>query len=273
MNEAIRMEYMEALGIDMYVPRRVLPTAKPSVQALLPIAKGPFEEAPDVVAEDASRAIEQAVAKSPSQLAGIIGQLEEISHSLKPGVRRSSADEAPTPVSKRVSEDQQAIDTASSADKMVRFCLNIWQLPGLLVVDSHLPRAALPTTQLLSNILKAKAASAALPHAEMLKWPVLAHEKQGSLVAAREMLESFIKGRLDGASNCQCWLLGQAAFEAIAPLDMSFEERLGQSFSHEALGMFAVCLPSLAHMLKTPSIKALTWRAIKDIPLPKALIQ
>jgi len=36
MNELQRLEYMEAMGVDCYVPRLVLPGAKPSEQCELP---------------------------------------------------------------------------------------------------------------------------------------------------------------------------------------------------------------------------------------------
>lgn len=290
MNEAIRMEYLEAMGVDMYVPRKVLPGALASKHAILPIAKEPQGQKPEATehAQD-SRAMpggNQARAKSPSQIAGIIGQLEELSATLKGGASGGSALKAkietgptqPSPTEPRVSGHSAAENSAANAvsphsnlagesDRQVRFMLNMWQVGPVLIVDSHQPRQAMPTTPLLMNMLRAKGFTGRLPQAEVLRWPVLASEQKASLNAAREMLDSFLAGRLASASINYLWLMGRPAFETIAPVNQVFQERVGQSLNLDNYQVLAQVMPSLLQLLKDPKLKAYAWAAIKDLPL------
>lgn len=139
MNELTRMQYLDAMGIDSFVPRKILPAAPAPVLCELPIAASAQVLSPDL---DVGAEVEAAAPKEASaETEAIVQKL------LSP-----SADE---PVSvatqKTPSAGEMSLQQllAAKPAPQLRFSLSLWQLNnGVFFVDSREPKGALPTTKL-----------------------------------------------------------------------------------------------------------------------------
>jgi hypothetical protein len=277
MNERQRMAYLDAMGVSMFVPRWILPSAAISRQALLPqpVAGEEFESQLDAthlsVTDASPTSLDQRSRAGSTQpvmgvVSGIIGELAS--------KESSRAKSATTPEKRAVEEvsngsPARAILNAlagADAQAKVRFSLSLWRVnDNLLVIDSHQARQALPTTTLLSNILFAKGIVAPLASAEVLHWPMLASSSAGGggWSEASEMVLAFLRARFERQPAQYLWLMGEAAFRAVCVSDDEYHSSIGQMRDLGGLGCMAVVLPSLADMLTRPELKAPTWQAIK----------
>lgn len=263
MNERQRTEYLEAMGIHVFVPRWILPAAAPSVQAPLPAAhvQPAVEQALD---HDGGPPAERQPRKEAGQqvtglVSDIIGELAG-KESVRSGQSSAPADPASSPA-KRV------LDVLGSAPPVeaVHFSLTLWRVSeSLLVIDSHQARQALPTGALLGNMLFAKGLRTQLPSSEVLGWPMVgSKEGEGGWEQASEMVLAFLNARFERQPVQYVWLMGEAAYRAVYAGESDYQESIGQLRDLTTLGCSGVVLPSLADMLKSPSLKAPAWQAIK----------
>lgn len=291
MNEIQRQQYLEAMGVDTYMPRWILPSAaaplacepvvpeskehpkqQSSAQPLAspkPLQSQPANAAP-VVTHDASPAAEmpkaEAVASTPTKSA----PLDVLATMQSPA---PTAKKTTTPASAK--SILEGLDNPKRPDP--RFALSLWRVSDdLMVIDSRHSELALPTEPLLRNIVAALGFdSQPLPKAEVLRWPMFenSYEPQGQDIA-RETLQAMLEGMLEakpakylllmGGEACH-YLLGTEqlgeGFDAQASLDKS----LGQSFAMDALSVTAIVVPSLSDMLQQPLLKRGAWRAIQPL--------
>lgn len=254
MNEQRRLAYLEAMGVASFAPRWVLPGAAPSQLAPLPVRLVSEAEHKAPIAKPESWAgadSDTPVAPVTSNIIGNILNRTELP-------RRELAGDAPV------------ADTAPANQvQAVRFSLNIWQIsPALMVVDSHQPKAALPTATLLSNMLMAKQVPSRLPGLDTLHWPMFKGDfNRSGLSHAREMVNAFIFSRLERQPVRYLWLMGEDAFRAIAPAEADYEHSLGSAVDLPELGCLALIMPSLSDMLLDTSLKPIAWRAIRAYSL------
>lgn len=270
------MQYLEAMGIDMYVPRWVLPGALPSRLAPLPYeadsaqSSEAFATPPEglVGGQERAQAPDYHGSQQDSQATTEPGIGAEIASARVSGIMAQLGGTAKSKVQDRAEKIAPAPadteDSGAEAETAVRFTLNIWPVnPNLLVLDSHQPRRGLPTTQLLTNILFAKGVTAYHTAPETLIWPVaLGMVGPTGWTAAREMVGEFLGSRLEARPVSYLWLMGEEAFRAVAPSSASYEQSLGQALALPQYDTLALVLPSLSDMLANPSLKAHTWAAI-----------
>jgi len=247
MNEAERLAYLDAMGIDSYVPRKVLPGAKPSPLRDASIAEQPGN-APLVAAKTVP----------PSSLKALQESLQPSSPSSRDRQKTTAAaSSASVPV------------VSGTAKIHVRFHWGIFQpVPSLLVFLplAHTDAAAL---SLLRKIL----VSIGLPDATLVSreefvWPPQRNAAPGSIASshlddARETLHAFVEG----------WQLKQ---QASAPLRhvLVFDGNLGKTV-FEGLswpGMHVCVLPGLHTMLnstpeKIAEAKRFTWQLLKELKI------
>lgn len=244
------MEYLAALGIDMYMPRRQLPGARPSpVLAARPPA---LPESPRCPAIPVT---ERSLLETPSVNVDNAG-IHQLVDAL---VEDKSVPRQP------VHHQAQRAGTASAATTAsIRFVLNCWRVsPDLLIIDSHQPGRALPTDALLCNILRAIGLPARLPQAETLRWPVI-RQSEARLSDAREMVGGFLAGHMQARPVESVWLMGEAAIRVCTDHDAPINECLGQKLSLPGVAVPALALPSLLDMLVDSRLKAVTWHAVRS---------
>lgn len=258
-SETQRMQYLDALGIDSYMPRRVLPHA-PTIRMCAPSAAPVTGITP---AQPAVATVAQVVA-SVRVAAG--------NETLENNARRGDAGKADTVV--------PGVAKASGDVAKPRFSLGLWVIDEeLLVVDSRQPQAALPTEALLNNVIFALGYVARLPRVEVFNWPL--HEKipdaQGE-DSARDALAAMLEAHAAAAPLKRCLLMGPEAcyyclqLEQLAALPQfdagptaAFESMQGKSMVIAGVGLTAVITPSLTQMLRDPGLKAVAWRAMQSL--------
>ncbi len=251
MNERLRMEYLEAMGIAMFVPRRVLPHAKASLPAALPqsVSEEPAAATPVEPAE-VSAPKPTAPRAAPVAVSDIMDSLT-----------RPSAPAEPAPPPEVAPEAEGA--SVAEVESSVQFALSIWRpSPALMILDSRHAGGALPTQALLDNILRAKGIRLSSTKPDILIWPPGGMTPAPGWRAAREMLQAFLQARLERQPVQYLWLMGESACNAVLA-NQPYQDNLGKAINVDALGSLAVILPSLADMLQQPALKARTWAAIR----------
>lgn len=295
MLEKQRLTYLEHLGIENYVPKRVLVGAAPSQllsdEALLdPIA---FSTRDHVHLSGEKEYVEQAVAIHTDDRDAVVDsandtdsnqsdQHTDVSATVLADFLESKPEQSRPKKPQHVTTPDAipAAGNTSTADhQAIRFTLNVWRIShSFLVVDSRQPAMALPTDKLLQNILRAIGYSMAqLPPSELLRWPLfksadtsIAQEE----IEARAMVQAYISAQFnkvsdDSASAKILLLLGENAVRfALDPngdIDSFFNQHQGSSIDQPQWQASALIAPSLIDMLQAPLKKRITWQALQTL--------
>ncbi len=275
MNERQRMQYLETMGIDCFVPRFVLPEAKSSSLCELPVANDPIRS---LSVESHGLAQEQSPHPTTSSSTSNVGasglaqtggakriSIDDIIDGKKtePVLETVVGKEAPA---QSASDEtiQSIVESVSDVPKeAVQFSLSLWHIDKIQIIDSRKPGDALPTDALLSNILLAIGGlSLQLPRVERIDWPMVETAADKSWQAAREMVQGFLEGRLLAKPVSHILLFGQDACTAVLGQDVDFIQQQYQTLPVEAFDASAIVLPSLADILRAPSFKSDVWRAL-----------
>lgn len=245
MNELRRIYYTDALGVDLYVPRWRLPGAALSK---------PIHLSPTLTAKEAP----QAPVERPGTVAERLGEATQSQPRTHARALLDNADAQVRPVA----QSSEVLD--ASDVQAVEFALDFWRIDqAVLVVDSRVPHSALPVNTLLTNILMSQNLAGRLPPSDALNWPMFKNDPlHASLAHAREMVSAFVQSRLDGVPVKSIWLMGRAAYDAVAPEGLGYDQALGNALV--AFGVPTIVMPSLYEMLKTPELKAVCWKALRD---------
>ena len=288
MNELTRAQYLDALGIDTFVPRFVLPAAKPSVLCDLPAANEQGRQREAFTDEDASsnqgfeaHSIREQLETNESARA-ITNLLED---QAKPEDATEVINEKAEAVTQQldaiVSETVSAtVSTAvshtgstaktSPASSSAKFSLGLWQSKDTLFVDSRRAGDALPTQALLLNIMQSVGLeSSTLSKEEILNWPLVQKDSDQSWSAARAMVTSFLDGRLFSKPCSRFLILGKDAYQAVIGEESSFIEQLYAELTIETFEAKALVLPSLSDMLYKPELKRAVWIALHNFCVEK----
>jgi hypothetical protein len=296
MNEVQRMQYLDALGVDSFMPRRVLPNA-PTLRLCEPVLAdntttaaamlnrpASIPVAPSSVQPTVVQALAQLNAPTAVASADAAAVIEpKAKAAIGPEVAAVSSETVAAPaVLEQVAAvtEQAKVDGIKTAKPVIpapRFSLSLWQIgEQLLVIDSRQPQQALPTESLLSNILLALGYPAGpLPSAHVVRWPIMENrfETQGA-DEARGMLSALISARLETQPAKHLLLMGEEACHFILPSGeladnqtASLSKLQGRLLIVPELAedLPVIVVPSLTAMLKMPELKALTWQAIQPL--------
>lgn len=242
-NEAQRAQYLNAMGLSVFVPRVRLIGAKVSVQAKLPVAQS----------SSASKAVSQPAA------ARVL--MDEVL--AKPAVEKP-VDAAPAPsVHPKPSEHVPLVEP---------FSLSLWR-PNAhwLILDQRDAAAALPTHQLLQNILRAMGCDERLAEPQVLQWPVAGlTEEAAPLQDAQAMLQGVLQGRLATQAATHLWVMGEILQKVVlsAALHEKLQkDRVAQVLALDDFNALGLVLPSLTNILRKPSLKADVWSVLSSYKL------
>lgn len=260
MNERQRMQYLEAMGIDCFVPRFSMPQAKVSVACELPIANDGVNRR--VETETADSAVDQVEAL---QRVKKDAQAHQQSVPAIASVLSESPEKPTESTATPKSSIQSILDVIQApAPEQVSFNLALWHIGHLQVIDSRQSGDALPTDSLLSNILLSFGClDTQLPRVERIDWPMVQTAQDKSWQAAREMVQGFLDGRLLSKPVSHFLLFGQDACHAILGEDSDFLSACYTTVSIEAYDAHAIVLPSLAEILRDAQLKYKVWVALK----------
>ena len=263
MNELQRMQYLEAMGIDSYMPRRQL-LLGPAIRQCQPVLP-----AQPVAVRGGDVAPAAPVPGNPGEVAAAVGKTGAGAVSVADILGQSSTVTAskPAPV--------EALKPAPETAVVPRFALSLWRVTDkLLVVDSRHAELALPTEALLLNMLNALGLQLrSLPRAEILRWPMVENHftRQGE-AEAREALRAMLEAMHEEQPFTQLLLMGPEACHYLvdAPESTTAESShvlQGKAVEVVGLGPCAVVLPSLTQMLQAPELKAVAWQALQPFRL------
>lgn len=277
MNELQRQQYLDALGVDTYMPRWELPHApasvacdvsfipselgvgtavasQPAVNDAAPKVAGPAVTAPAV---DPAH---QGASSSSSVLAVLSGE--------KPVKKTAPAVEVEVKAATAAVEND-LVKSPEDSEPVPAFALSIWRISeDLMVIDSRQAQLALPTEPLLINILAALGyPRQPLPKTEVIRWPMVDNPFVGQTEAdAREMLEAYLDGKLLTHPTKHLLLMGDDAARYILPAEQG-DDVVGKSVELPQHKAEAIVVPSLTDMLQDPITKRLTWQAIQPLLL------
>lgn len=261
MNELRRAEYLNALGVASYMPRRLLPLAPKPRLARLPVApvqQGQQESQQSQGLQAALVAqpgqVEQA--PSPAQVASVIDRIEV------------AVDGAQQPPRASVAEAAAVAPTAQQAAEP--FVLNCWWMgEQLLAIDSHAPGVALPLEKLFANMVRALEWHKLPLARHRLQWP-LAQDRfsaQAGEEDAREMCLSWLEAVAEKRPTAEIWLMGDAARRFCTPVELSGSTATWIQNGNEAR---IVAFPSLTELLQAPARKRDVWQLMQKLYLQPA---
>lgn len=254
--EARRRAYLQALQLDVWVPRTVLPFAAPSRPEALWVEEP--EEAPVVA---------RAVRPEPVAKAAPAAAVAEAPPASRPRIEIPRP-AALKPAAPPVAEPEPERAPPPPREPAPRFALQLLQA-GRCLLLLELPTgdtlgARDPAYLLLRDLLRA----AGLPDTprivseEPIRWPLL---NSGQLdqgpAAAGEFVQSFVSGHQERlGEGLGLWLIGVAArrCSGVEDAQLTGEER------DTALGP-AWLVPGLDILMEEPAAKAALWQAMRPL--------
>jgi len=278
------MQYLEAMGIDAFVPRLILPGAREP--ELCPLPTQAANQPPVVLGDNDVSAV-----LARTSLAELVNESRDLADVTSSVSESDVSDvEASAPSSRAFFLDSEEdkpnrggeprlLGSSANANErepkgipavepLARFSLAVWRASeSILVIDSHEPGAALPTESLLINLMRACGVQVGrLSVSDLLSWPMveLPGKPQG-WPAAREMVGSFLDGKLLSQPVATILLFGADSFFALTAGEADEAEYLAHRLKKIPVDAFlaeAVVLPSLADILRKPSLKADVWACL-----------
>ncbi len=260
MNELQRQAYMDAMGVDCYMPRLQLPGALPSQLCELPSL--------DVIAElveqtDATSTAHNSIAhnktnQSPATAQSAVG-------SGRAAAMQALFDEKPKSVDHNVVKTAESPSSPKAAKQQVpHFSLSITRGQGVLLVDGGLPGDINPAEylQLLQNILFAIGVGNQPLSIDTFAWPMVRNSQvDQSETAARQTLEAFIAKQIEQLNARYILVLGQTAAQYLSQQTLP----VGQFVRHSALDAQLLHTQSAYPLLSDASLKREVWRDLQPL--------
>ena len=258
MNELQRQAYMEAMGVDCYIPRLQLPGALPSQLCDLPLPGS------------AAELIEQQAVTAPAGT-GIAGQANAAPQAV--GYGRAAAmqallDEKPAaPASKVADVTQELVSAAKVTRQQVpQFSLSITRGNNVLLIDEGLPGDINPAEylQLLQNIVFAVGAGKQQLFIDAFVWPMVRNSHSQidqSETAARQTLEAFIAKQIDQLSTRYILVMGDTAAQYLTQQTLP----IGEFVQHPQLTAQLLRTRSAYPLLSDASRKREVWQDLQPL--------
>jgi hypothetical protein len=240
MNELLRLEYLEAMGITQYVARAPLPGALPSTIFNIEYAEEIFEAA--ISSEKNER---------PGRITALFDDHQSDGNQPKD---KKTIEETAKISSGSKTESATATPTLAVAHQCQ---IAIWTIGELLII-ADAPRLENKHLTLLRNILQAIGIQDNLPDVKQFHWP-LPQRRDKSLLAARE----HFQGMLDGGPLKQPGLRQILCFGNAANTLLIHDDSPHANSQQRYMDWPIINACSLHDMLADPLRKADTWRALQ----------
>lgn len=258
MNEMQRQAYLNAMSLESYFPRWIMPWAPPSQACVRDWPESTGKTALDNldVPQGASNSQTDIVSRekqSPLAVADVLQKLD-----LKP-VRQKQQPYI-------VSQQQ-----AATSQRIAPFALSIWRpFANWLVIDERQPQAALPVEILLHNILRSFGVVQSTLAEEVLRWPLVENNIVHQTIShARQALTVWLEVELEQRPVDKLLLMGHKAADFFLPDGVSFEDGIWNVCDLSLPNLQALVTPSLVDLLRNPQLKAKLWRAISNFEAPR----
>ena len=265
-NELQRQAYLSAIGVDCYMPRLLLPGAKPSIRCELPL---PTSAANVRGGANVEVTEVQPVRSATSGAAAIQDLLNDTVVSRRAGLApagESLGDANPV-----------GGDNAKAPKSVPRFKLSIVRAGNLLLVDDGLTGDIDPQSylRLIHNILQAAGANQAPLSIDAFIWPLQgvrgAHVDQ-SEIAARETLLAYLSKQQEHTGADYLLLLGDTACRYLLTTNPTHSgESPVQLAPHDHLPLRYLVTCSAAQSMLNPALKSRIWQDLQ--PLRRILVR
>ena len=252
MNELSRQAYLDAMGVDVYFPRLLLPAAPVpklceafSVAALTSLEVNPLQN-PRANTQVAS--VNDPVKANQSHITAMQALLGDDSEA----TFRRHSDQIP-----------KSLAGIKNKTNLPRFSLSVTRIGAFVIIDDAAPENSPALKQLQNNFFLALGLVAELQR-HYFKWPIVeSSHLDRSELAAKQTLRVFVQNQLSSAPSEALLLLGQTARSFLLDDATVMGEWLPNPFADVPV----LCAPSLISAFESAQLKAELWRAVKPLQL------
>jgi len=268
MNELQRYAYLDAMGVDYYYPKLLLPGAKVSELCELPIGNEVNENAgytdDNVEAKPASlteerNTAEPAVSKGKNKSSEALYALFDDESDSKSSPKKKIENGR---VSQVIESATQGVRTVAANERTVdsvpQFSLTIIRGANILIIDDGLDDTVKRPEylQLVTNMLFAVGAKSQQLTLDTFNWPMVKKAQfDQSATAAKQTLESFLLKQISHLSLSYILILGDTA----KPYLCEQSSANGQFINHKELSVELICTHSASQMMKDTATKKAAW--------------
>lgn len=259
MNEVQRRQYLQAMGVDSYQPRLVLPGALPSKLCELPSELLPEMLRESSVASPVEIPSDEVIPSSINK-----ANFSDAAKLALEAVKPTSA----SPVMTTKEAIQQVEKKPSEKTVAPHFSLSIIRGENILIIDKGLPGNINPNEylQLLQNMLFALGAGKQKMAIDAFVWPMVkSNTVDQSEVAARQTLEAFLAKQIEQLGAKYLLLMGDDSAHYISTQPLP----VGQLVEQSNLGVKVIQTFSASDMLQNTLLKRDVWQHLQ--PLHSAL--
>jgi hypothetical protein len=249
MHEQARQHYLDAMGIQTYMPRLVLPAAPVPRQCdLSGLVSASTPQAPLATKSLAATDSAPSDTQTPQSVDALLASM---------GAAPSAA----------VAPAKKPVKAVAPLAASVSFSVSLWQFAGITVIADRHPEQALPVNLLLKNILVALGRTQdATDNPEVIRWPLEGVPAAQAGPAAAYFYSLLLARRLPAQTTtllCFGEVIGaQLAGQAIA----NYQTTTLALSEQDSMPMIA--LPGLDAILIDPQLKAPVWAAIAQLRQP-----
>lgn len=246
MNELQRQAYLEAMGVEVLLPRAVLPAALPSMQCEMPdlVAVDQLSLAPEINCENNNSTQVLASARRTGAMAALLNEV---------GAEKRTA------TLDAAAEKKEQLRIKTSMVVIPRFCLEFFAVGRWLFIDAGAAVGSRDYQKLLQNLCFALGLKPTGMEVIRFKWPLVegSHIDQ-SESAALQTLKAFIARQ---AKQHQIQYIAAMGDQA-----KTYVSKHAELMDFENLGIAEVLtIPSLASAFDQPELKPIVWNAFKAL--------
>ncbi|WP_101756565.1 hypothetical protein [Oceanicoccus sp. KOV_DT_Chl] len=261
MNESQRLAYMDAMGVDCYVPRIQLLGALASTLCVMPIVE--FVPASEVDGS-APAGIAQPDSTAAAKVAKASGAAA--THALFEDDGKKNQRQAIASQQSVAEVTDELVSQTGSSKELPKFILSIVRANNVLLIDEGLPGHVNPQEylQLLHNLLFALGAGKQTLTIDAFVWPINKNSQfDQSETAARQTLQAFLAKQVEQANIPTVILMGQTAAHYISEQPLAMAELI----QHPQLAAQMIRCDSGFPLLAEPLLKKQLWQQLQPLYL------
>lgn len=278
MNELQRHAYLDAMGIDSYYPKLLLPGAKASELCEMSVTTA--NPVIDASMESARLAVPEVGTENTNSVGAVVlpgrSKSSEVLHALfedssRPKVQRemqSVNDDVAKAIEGVVKNATQAAGPnaamKNSTTENPQFSLTIIRGANILLIDEGLNSTvdSLEYLQLITNILFAVGAKVQQLTLGSFNWPMVRNKQiDQSGLAAKQTLEAFLRKQVSHLSLSYIVVLGETAKTYLCEQS----SLNGKFIAHEELSVELICTHSATQMMNEASVKKSVWSDLQPL--------